>query len=156
MRAFLTSSKSAAAVAGLIVCLTVGAPLIGHGTLLWMLCITRGQRELGRSMTDWPNAFFQYIPSWFAPSHAAAVGDPPRGSMAPTRSIGRGPAGRCRATIVPGTRESRLPGSQCDVRPVSRTPDMASRRRYSGSRRIPTEMATATGACSGLASSIFT
>lgn len=52
---------------------TVGAPLIAHGTVLWMLCITIGQRELARTMTDWPSAFFQYIPSWFAPSDAGAV-----------------------------------------------------------------------------------
>jgi len=52
---------------------TVGAPLIAHGTLLWMLCTTISQRELAYTMTDWPNAFFQYIPSWFAPSHPDAV-----------------------------------------------------------------------------------
>ncbi len=52
---------------------TVGAPLIAHGTLLWMLCITVGQRELAGTMADWPGVFFQYIPSWFAPSDPGAI-----------------------------------------------------------------------------------
>ncbi len=52
---------------------TIGAPVIAHGTMLWMLCISIGQREYARTMVDWPNAFFQYVPPWFAPTDPAAV-----------------------------------------------------------------------------------
>ena len=52
---------------------TVGAPVVAHGTLLWLLCISIGQHETARTMTDWPNAFFRYIPSWFSPTDPDAV-----------------------------------------------------------------------------------
>lgn len=52
---------------------TVGAPVVAHGTLLWLLCISIGQREVARTMTDWPNAFFRYVPPWFSPTDPNAV-----------------------------------------------------------------------------------
>lgn len=52
---------------------TVGAPVVAHGTLVWMLSITIGQREYARSLTEWPAVFFEYIPAWFAPAEPSSI-----------------------------------------------------------------------------------
>jgi hypothetical protein len=52
---------------------SIGAPVVAHGTLVWILSVSIGLREYARTMTEWQSAFFQYVPLWFSPTEAAAV-----------------------------------------------------------------------------------
>lgn len=51
----------------------VGAPLVSHGILAWMLPFNLIQRYLVRAFPQWEPTYFQYIPSWFAPTDMASV-----------------------------------------------------------------------------------
>jgi hypothetical protein len=52
---------------------TVSAPLIAHGTLMFLLALSISHRDLAHTNPGWANAFFQYVPSWFCPTDPDAV-----------------------------------------------------------------------------------
>lgn len=47
--------------------LTIGAPLVAHGTLLWFLSSSFGWQYYARTSPQWETAFFQFVPGWFYP-----------------------------------------------------------------------------------------
>jgi hypothetical protein len=47
--------------------LTIGAPLVAHGTLLWFLSCSFGWQYYARTSPQWETAFFQFVPGWFYP-----------------------------------------------------------------------------------------
>ncbi|UCC68097.1 MAG: hypothetical protein JSV79_13475 [Armatimonadota bacterium] len=51
----------------------VGAPLVTHGILGWMLPMGINQYYLARAIPEWETAFLQYVPVWFAPSDVATA-----------------------------------------------------------------------------------
>jgi len=57
-----------------IFCLTtIGAPLMSHGILFWMLACSTGQYYFVRSAPHWEAAVLPYVPSWFTPTDYAVV-----------------------------------------------------------------------------------
>ncbi|MFB3879639.1 MAG: DUF6785 family protein [Armatimonadota bacterium] len=52
---------------------TIGAPLMSHGILFWMLACSTGQYYFVRSAPHWESAVLPYIPSWFTPTDYATV-----------------------------------------------------------------------------------
>ncbi len=51
----------------------VGAPLVTHGILVWMLSTCVMQQYLARAIPEWETTFLQHVPSWFCPTDPAAV-----------------------------------------------------------------------------------
>jgi len=58
------------AVYGIVV---VGAPLVTHGILVWMLSTSVMQQYLARAIPEWETAFLQIVPNWFSPTDSTAV-----------------------------------------------------------------------------------
>jgi len=52
---------------------SVSVPLIAHGTMLWFLSCSIGQRAYAQVMPDWQSVFFRYLPPWFAPTDPLAI-----------------------------------------------------------------------------------
>jgi hypothetical protein len=53
--------------------LSVGAPLMSHGLLWWLLSCSVGQRYLAAANPGWDQVFIQRIPLWFSPTNWSAV-----------------------------------------------------------------------------------
>ena len=53
--------------------LLVAGPLIGATTIAWMLCSTIHYYYMSRVYVVWQDVFLQHVPTWFAPSDAAAA-----------------------------------------------------------------------------------
>lgn len=51
----------------------VGAPLVSHSILAWMLPFHALQQYLGPAFPEWQQTYFQYIPRWFAPTAMTAL-----------------------------------------------------------------------------------
>jgi len=51
----------------------VGAPLVTHGILGWMLPMSITQQYLARAMPAWETTFIPYVPGWFCPTDVDAV-----------------------------------------------------------------------------------
>jgi len=64
------SRRELLAIYGIVL---VGAPLVTHGILGWMLPMGVNQYYLGRAIPEWETTFLQYVPAWFAPSDAGTV-----------------------------------------------------------------------------------
>ncbi|MCJ7752770.1 MAG: hypothetical protein MUQ65_17065, partial [Armatimonadetes bacterium] len=64
------SRRELLAVYGIVV---VGAPLVTHGILVWMLSTPVTQQYLARAMPEWETTFLQHVPPWFCPTDPAAV-----------------------------------------------------------------------------------
>ena len=64
------SRRELLAVYGIVV---VGAPLVTHGILVWMLSTPVTQQYLARAMPEWETTFLQLVPPWFCPTDPAAV-----------------------------------------------------------------------------------
>ncbi|HUU54420.1 MAG TPA: DUF6785 family protein [Armatimonadota bacterium] len=64
------SRRELLAVYGIVV---VGAPLVTHGILVWMLSMPITQQYLARAMPEWETTFLQHVPPWFCPTDPAAV-----------------------------------------------------------------------------------
>ncbi len=57
-----------------VFCITlVGAPLVSHGILFWMIPKTIAYYYQARVNTAWEEAFLQHVPPWFSPSSPTAV-----------------------------------------------------------------------------------
>ena len=84
--------------------LTIGAPLVAHGTLLWFLSSSFGWQYYARTSPQWESAFFQFIPSWFYPQDWVAA----EGRFGPSRVTGQDAGGNAIMTLSdpePQTRE---------------------------------------------------
>ena len=64
------SRRELLAVYGIVV---VGAPLVTHGILIWMLSTPVTQQYLARAMPEWETTFLQHVPPWFGPTDPATV-----------------------------------------------------------------------------------
>jgi hypothetical protein len=64
------SRRELLAIYGIVL---VGAPLVTHGILGWMLPMGVNQYYLARAIPEWETTFLQYVPVWFAPSDAVTV-----------------------------------------------------------------------------------
>jgi hypothetical protein len=53
--------------------LTIGAPMVSRGIMLWFLSCSLGQQYLSQTMPQWEPAFFRYIPAWFYPDSWPAL-----------------------------------------------------------------------------------
>lgn len=51
----------------------VGAPLVTHGILGWMLPMGISQRYLARAIPEWETGFLQLVPAWFCPTDPVTV-----------------------------------------------------------------------------------
>ena len=51
----------------------VGAPLVSHGVLAWMLPHSLIQHYLARAQPEWQTGILPYLPTWFSPSETDAV-----------------------------------------------------------------------------------
>jgi len=57
-----------------VFCITlVGAPLVSHGVLFWMIPKTIAYYYQARVNIVWETAFLQHVPTWFSPTSPAAV-----------------------------------------------------------------------------------
>jgi len=52
---------------------TVGAPLVSHGVLFWLLACSTGQYYFVRSSPHWEATVLPYVPRWFTPTDPLAV-----------------------------------------------------------------------------------
>ena len=64
------SRRELLAIYGIVL---VGAPLVTHGILGWMLPMGVNQYYLARAIPEWETTFLQYVPVWFAPNDAVTV-----------------------------------------------------------------------------------
>jgi hypothetical protein len=55
------------------VLMTVGAPLMAHGTVMWFLSSTVGWQYYSRVSPHWGPAFLGLVPTWFSPTEAIAA-----------------------------------------------------------------------------------
>ncbi len=51
----------------------VGAPLVSHGILAWMLPHSLIQHYLARAQPEWETGVLPYLPTWFSPTQTEAV-----------------------------------------------------------------------------------
>ncbi len=51
----------------------VGAPLVSHGILGWVLPYQITQQYLARAIPEWETGFLQHVPTWFTTTDASAV-----------------------------------------------------------------------------------
>ena len=55
------------------VILTIGAPLVSRGVMLWFLSCSLGQQYYIHTAPIWETTFVRYVPSWFHPGNLAAI-----------------------------------------------------------------------------------
>ena len=53
--------------------LTIGAPLVSRGVMLWFLSCSLGQQYYVRTAPVWESTFLRYVPSWFHPGDLSAI-----------------------------------------------------------------------------------
>ena len=51
----------------------IGAPLISHGGLPWLIPYNIAQRYAALAVPEWETPYLRYLPSWFGPTDRAAI-----------------------------------------------------------------------------------
>lgn len=73
------SRRELLALYGIVV---VGAPLVTHGILGWMLPTVVTWHYVARAIPEWETTFLQHVPTWFSPADPEAVEGYFQGGMA--------------------------------------------------------------------------